>query len=132
MVLAVIAASVVVLTAAYILWAIQRVYLGPEYKGPHGDHITPTNARENLIGMTLLVFAIIFGVFPYQTVLKYQDKTISRQVSDLAKWTIDTKQPRIQAAEAQAEAEKAAAEARRAEAKAPVPRSAMPTVAANK
>ena len=33
--LAVIAASVVILTAGYILWTIQRVYLGPEYKGPH-------------------------------------------------------------------------------------------------
>ncbi len=35
--LAVVAASVVILTAGYILWTIQRVYLGPEYKGPHGD-----------------------------------------------------------------------------------------------
>ncbi len=35
--LAVVAASVVILTAGYILWTIQRVYLGPEYKGPHGE-----------------------------------------------------------------------------------------------
>jgi NADH-quinone oxidoreductase subunit M len=34
MVLAVIAAAVVILTAGYILWTVQRVYLGPEYKGP--------------------------------------------------------------------------------------------------
>ena len=39
MALAVISASVVILTAAYILWTIQRVYLGPEYKGPHGEGI---------------------------------------------------------------------------------------------
>jgi NADH:ubiquinone oxidoreductase subunit 4 (subunit M) len=110
MLLAVISASVVVLTAAYILWAIQRVYLGPEYKGPHGDHITPSNARENLIGITLLVFAIIFGVFPYQTVLKYMDKTISRQVNDLAAWTIEVKQPELE----QKKAERAAAEAAKA------------------
>ena len=95
MVLAVISAAVVILTAAYILWAIQRVYLGPEYKGPHGDHITPSNARENIIGITLLIFAIIFGVAPYHTVLKYMDKTITRQVTDLAHWTQDVKQPRI-------------------------------------
>ena len=38
--LAVISASVVILTAGYILWTLQRVYLGPEYKGPHGDHLT--------------------------------------------------------------------------------------------
>ena len=45
--LAVIAASVVILTAGYILWTIQRVYLGPEYKGPHADvdhaHDPPRN-----------------------------------------------------------------------------------------
>ena len=27
-----VAAGVVILTAGYILWTIQRVYLGPEYK----------------------------------------------------------------------------------------------------
>ena len=95
MLLAVISAGVVILTAAYILWAIQRVYLGAEYKGPHGDHITPSNSRENLIGITLLLFAILFGVMPYQFVLKYMDKTITRQTSDLAKWTRDVKQPEL-------------------------------------
>jgi NADH:ubiquinone oxidoreductase subunit 4 (subunit M) len=91
-VLAVISASAVVLTAGYILWAIQRVYLGPEYKGPHGDHLTPTTFRENLIGMTLLILAIIFGVFPYQTVFRYMDQTIARQTRDLAAWTRDVKE----------------------------------------
>ena len=45
--LAVISAAVVILTAGYILWAIQRVYLGAEYKGPHEDHLTPMTLREN-------------------------------------------------------------------------------------
>jgi len=91
-VLAVISASAVVLTAGYILWAIQRVYLGPEYKGPHGDHLTPSTFRENLIGMTLLVLAILFGVFPYQTVFRYMERTIDRQTRDLAAWTRDVKE----------------------------------------
>ena len=39
--LAIIAAGGVILTAGYILWTIQRVYLGPGYKGPHADSITP-------------------------------------------------------------------------------------------
>jgi NADH-quinone oxidoreductase subunit M len=92
-VLAVLSAAVVILTAAYILWAVQRVYLGPEYKGPHGEHLHPSDFRENLIGTTLAVFAIIFGVFPYQlpggqpSVLKYMDKTIEQQVNDLTEWT---------------------------------------------
>jgi hypothetical protein len=41
----------------------------------------------------LCVFAVIFGVFPYQlpggqpSVLKYMDATITQQVSDLKEWT---------------------------------------------
>jgi NADH-quinone oxidoreductase subunit M len=85
-VLAILSAAVVILTAGYILWAVQRVYLGPEYKGPHGDHLTPSNFRENLIGTVLAIFAILFGVYP-RAALDYMDKTIDRQVSDLAAWT---------------------------------------------
>ena len=44
--LAVISASVVIITAAYILWTLQRVYLGPEYKGPHGDHLCGRRRRD--------------------------------------------------------------------------------------
>ncbi len=62
--LAIIAAAGVILTAGYILWAIQRVYLGPEYRGPHAEDITPMNLREAIIGVTLLVSAVILGVYP--------------------------------------------------------------------
>jgi NADH-quinone oxidoreductase subunit M len=62
--LAIIAAAGVILTAGYILWTIQRVYLGAEYKGPHAEEITPINLREASIGVTLLVFAVILGVYP--------------------------------------------------------------------
>jgi NADH-quinone oxidoreductase subunit M len=111
---AVLSAAVVILTAAYILWAVQRVYLGAEYKGPHEDHLTPSNFRENLIGTVLLVFAILFGVFPYQfpggapSVLKYMDATIDQQVSDLAAWT-KTNHPPATAASAETEPAPAAA-----------------------
>jgi NADH-quinone oxidoreductase subunit M len=97
--LAVLSAAVVILTAAYILWAVQRVYLGPEYKGPHGEHLHPSDFRENLIGTVLAIFAVIFGIFPYQfpggqpSVLKYMDATIDRQVADLADWTRVVKTP---------------------------------------
>ncbi len=63
-VLAIIAASGVILTAGYILWTIQRVYLGPEYKGPHAEAIVPMNYREMTVGAILLVFAIILGIYP--------------------------------------------------------------------
>jgi NADH-quinone oxidoreductase subunit M len=86
-VLAIVSAFVVIITAAYILWALQRVYLGAEYKGPHGDHITPSNLRENLIGGVLLALSILFGIFPHQTVLKYMDASVDRHVQRLADWT---------------------------------------------
>jgi NADH-quinone oxidoreductase subunit M len=84
---------VVILTAGYILWAVQRVYLGPEYKGPHGEHLHDANLREKVIGTVLCVFAVVFGVFPYQfpggrpSILKYMNATIDAQVHDLADWT---------------------------------------------
>jgi len=63
--LAIIAASGVILTAGYILWTIQRVYLGPRYKGPHEEDITPINGREATVGLILLGFAILLGVAPF-------------------------------------------------------------------
>ncbi len=72
--LAVISAAVVILTAGYILWTIQRVYLGPEYKGPHGDHLTPMTPRELAIAVPLLALAILFGVYP-QAIFNYMTPT---------------------------------------------------------
>ena len=63
-VLAIVAAGGVILTAGYILWTMQRVFLGAEYKGPHEDEITPMNAREALVGFVLLGMAIYLGVYP--------------------------------------------------------------------
>ena len=95
-VLAVISASVVVLTAAYILWAIQRVYLGAEYKGPHEEALTPITLRELTVAIPLVIFAVYFGVNP-NSVLKYMDSTIDHQVQTLADWTTDVKMVEIQA-----------------------------------
>jgi len=86
MVLAVIAASVVILTAGYILWTIQRVYLGPEYKGPHAEALTPATRREVAIAAPLLAFAVLLGVYP-QALLKYQSPSVDRTVARLARWT---------------------------------------------
>jgi NADH-quinone oxidoreductase subunit M len=86
--LAVISAFTVILTAAYILWAIQRVYLGAEYKGPHGDHLTPMTPRELWIATPLVFLAILFGVAP-QILFNYVTPTVNRQVQTLAAWTRD-------------------------------------------
>lgn len=96
MILAVVAASVVILTAAYILWTIQRVYLGPEYKGPHGEALVPATRREVAIAAPLLAFAILFGVYP-QALLSYMSPSVDRTVSRLAAWTREVKTPRTMA-----------------------------------
>ncbi len=63
-VLAILAASGVILTAGYILWTIQRVFFGPEYKGPHGEDLSDMNSRESSVAVTLLALAILFGIMP--------------------------------------------------------------------
>ncbi len=95
MVLAVISAGVVVLTAAYILWTLQRVYLGPEYKGPHGEAITRITPRELSIAAPLLALAIFLGVYP-QALFNYMTPSVDRTVDNLAVWMEDVKQPRLQ------------------------------------
>jgi NADH-quinone oxidoreductase subunit M len=83
--MAVVAASAVILTAGYILWTIQRVYLGAEYKGPHGDSLSPITRREILIAVPLLVFAIILGVYP-AALLNYSAPSVNKIVDDLTVW----------------------------------------------
>ena len=58
---AILAALTVVITAAYILWTLQRVYLGtnPAYK----DY-TDMDLREVLCIAPLLVLAVLLGVLP--------------------------------------------------------------------
>jgi NADH-quinone oxidoreductase subunit M len=81
-VLAVVSASVMILTAGYILWTLQRVYLGPEYKGPHGEAITPMTQRELAIAAPLLAFAILLGVYP-KIVLNYMTPSVNKVVDDI-------------------------------------------------
>src|SRR5439155_19089194 len=59
--LAVLAAAAVILTAGYILWTIQRVFLGgsEQYKG-----LPDLNVREWLIAIPLVVLTVALGVFP--------------------------------------------------------------------
>ena len=111
-ILAIISAFVVILTAAYILWAIQRVYLGAEYKGPHEEELTPINFRECCVAIPLLILAIWFGVYP-KTVFQYMDESVDAQVQTLADWTptyVEKKAAKAAEKEALA-AEKAAATA---------------------
>jgi NADH-quinone oxidoreductase subunit M len=74
MTLAVIACFGVVLTAGYMLWTIQRVYLGPEkseYKG-----FPEVDARELSVLTPLAVFAILLGILSTFFVFAYTNQTV--------------------------------------------------------
>jgi len=83
--MAIIAASVVILTAGYILWTIQRVYLGAEYKGPHGEALKPATPREVAIAAPLLAFAILLGVYP-RALFDYMTPSVNKVAKDLSAW----------------------------------------------
>lgn len=84
--MAVVGASVVVLTAGYILWTIQRVYLGAEYRGPHPEALQPMSPREMAVGLPLAVLAVLLGVYP-QVVFSWAEPTLRQTLAQLADWT---------------------------------------------
>ncbi len=90
--LAIVSASGVILTAGYILWALQRVYLGAEYKGPHPEAITPMNSREQAIGWALIVPCFALGVYP-NFVFDYTNKPMAKLVQSLDSGYQNTPKP---------------------------------------
>ncbi len=60
--LGILAAAAVVLTAGYILWMFQRVYMGPE-KPDYKEYASVTG-REYVIMATLGIAAVVFGIVP--------------------------------------------------------------------
>jgi NADH-quinone oxidoreductase subunit M len=73
--LAIIACFGVILTAGYMLWTIQRVYLGPEkneYKG-----FAEVDGREVTVLTPLTVMAIALGVLPTLTFFIFTEHTVS-------------------------------------------------------
>jgi NADH-quinone oxidoreductase subunit M len=79
-VFAVLAAATVVLTAAYILWTVQRVFFGenPQYKN-YRD-ITP---RELACIVPLVVLCVLFGIFP-ALILNWMEPSVTHLIDTLA------------------------------------------------
>jgi NADH-quinone oxidoreductase subunit M len=79
-VMAILAALTVVLTAAYILWTVQRVYLGtnPAYK----DY-PDINLRELLCIVPLVILAVVLGVLPF-LLLNWMEPHVTGLVDSLA------------------------------------------------
>ncbi|MCH7700460.1 MAG: NADH-quinone oxidoreductase subunit M [Planctomycetes bacterium] len=72
--IAILAATGVILTAGYILWLIQRVYLG-KAREEHAS-FPEASAREMLILVPFAVLAIALGVLPMQTLFNFMNGTL--------------------------------------------------------
>jgi NADH-quinone oxidoreductase subunit M len=79
--LSILAALTVVLTAGYILWTVQRVYLGvnPAYK----DY-RDMSPREVAIATPLVVLSVALGVFPSYLLLSWMTPSVTGLVNSLA------------------------------------------------
>ena len=79
-VFSILSAITVVITAAYILWTLQRVYLGvnPAYKG-----YPDITARELVCAVPLVILSILLGVAP-NLVLNWMEPSITEMVKTLA------------------------------------------------
>ncbi|WP_406696896.1 NADH-quinone oxidoreductase subunit M [Singulisphaera sp. Ch08] len=79
--LAILAAAAVVLTAAYILWTLQRVFLGrnEQYRG-----LPDLSPREWAISIPLVVLTVALGVFPQQFLLSWMSPSVELMVRDVA------------------------------------------------
>jgi len=78
--LSILAALTVILTAAYILWTLQRVYLGqnPAYKD-----FSDISARELACITPLVVFSVLLGVMP-NLLLSWMEPSVTALVNTLA------------------------------------------------
>jgi NADH-quinone oxidoreductase subunit M len=75
--LAVLAAAAVILTAGYILWTIQRVFLG---KSEAWKGLPDMNLREVVIAVPLVVLTIAMGVFPQTLILSWMRPSVDNMV----------------------------------------------------
>jgi NADH-quinone oxidoreductase subunit M len=74
----ILAALGAILTAGYILWMIQRVYLGPA-KDEYREY--PQASRRELgILIPLAVLCVVMGVLPKQMVFDYMNGTLDMLV----------------------------------------------------
>ncbi|MBX6311705.1 MAG: NADH-quinone oxidoreductase subunit M [Isosphaeraceae bacterium] len=75
-VLSILAASAVILTAGYILWTLQRVFLGrtEQYRG-----LPDLTLREMIISAPLVVLTVLMGILP-QSILSWMGPSVDATV----------------------------------------------------
>jgi NADH-quinone oxidoreductase subunit M len=78
--LAILAAAAVILTAGYILWTVQRVFLGRSeaWKG-----LPDLNLREIGIAVPLVVLTIAMGIFPQPLILNWMGPSVDQVVQSV-------------------------------------------------
>jgi NADH-quinone oxidoreductase subunit M len=74
MTFAVISCFGVILTAGYMLWTIQRVYLGPEK--PEYQGFPEVDSREISVLTPLTVMAILLGILPWVFFFTFTQSTV--------------------------------------------------------
>jgi NADH-quinone oxidoreductase subunit M len=80
-VLAFFAAAAVILTAGYILWTIQRVFLG---KKEDWKALPDLSIREIIISVPLVIFTVVLGVYP-QSLMSWMSPSVETVVGNVAK-----------------------------------------------
>jgi NADH-quinone oxidoreductase subunit M len=78
--LGLLAALAVILTAGYILWTIQRVWLG---RNETWRSLPDMNRREVIIAAPLVVLTVLMGMFP-QWIMSWMSPSVERVVQDIA------------------------------------------------
>jgi len=73
-ILTIVSATGVVLTAGYILWSIQKVFLGPVK--PEYQNVPEISGREIVVMAPLAVLAIALGILPWQTLFSFVHGTL--------------------------------------------------------
>lgn len=82
--MAVVAALTVVITAAYILWTMQRVYMGTNdtYK-----NYKDMDAREIACGLPLVVLCVLMGVMPF-LIFTWMEPSVTELVDGLSSFSL--------------------------------------------
>ena len=70
-ILAVIAATSVIIAAAYLLWAVQRILFNPLDKAEN-EHVSDLNRRELLLLAPILASIVWLGVYPAPVLRRMQ------------------------------------------------------------
>ncbi|MGH9677697.1 MAG: complex I subunit 4 family protein, partial [Candidatus Acidiferrum sp.] len=78
---AVLAALTVVITAAYILWTLQRVFMGVNHAYKSYQDI---NIRELACAVPLVVLSVLLGILPAQLLLNWMEPSVTNLIDNLA------------------------------------------------